>query len=168
MAAPFGNDYGLAIKDPETRQEAYRAYCQHIAEGYPKEAFSFRHPKEPCCWRTIDRYAKENPQEFHPLLMEDAKAQRYKLWFSEGKALMRGAYKNGSPVVWQTIMRNVFKDVGWDQLDVQERGQEQVQQFKIMMDTLSQRQGVIARNALHQIAQSPTAQTLEETPPSHS
>lgn len=161
MGYNYGNNYGLAIKDPETRQEAYRAYCKHIAEGYPREAFSFKHSKEPCCWKTIDRYIKDNPNEFPPLLMEEAKAERYKHWFSEGKALMRGIYKHGSPVVWQTIMRNIFKDVGWDQFDTQERNPEQTQQFKSIMDTLSQRQGIIARNTPPQASQNPTDQKSE-------
>jgi hypothetical protein len=109
-----GNKSGVKLKEPEVRQEAYRQYCQHIAEGWPKEAFFFSHPNHSVCWKTMDRYIAENPSEFPPSLMADAKCKRYKHWMNEGKTLMQGGYKHGSPSVWQTIMRNIFKDIGWD------------------------------------------------------
>lgn len=113
-----GNKNGTKLKDAEIRQEAYRQFCDHLAEGYPKEAFFFDHPTHSVCWRTMDRYIEENPTEFQAILKEKAMAARYKHWFSEGKSLMKGGYQYGSPLVWQIIMRNMFKDVGWDQESV--------------------------------------------------
>jgi|ERR1700722_2798299 len=112
--APKGNKRGLKLKDPDVRQEAYRQYCDHIAEGWPKEAFFFDHPEHSVSWETMDRYISENPTEFLPILMQKAQAARYKHWLGEGRTLMKGEYKGGSPVVWQTCMRNLFKNVMWD------------------------------------------------------
>ena len=33
---------------------------------------------------------------------------------------MKGGYPGGSPVVWQTIMRNIFKAEKWDVKDLEE------------------------------------------------
>lgn len=116
--ALLGNQNGVKLKDPDIRQEAYRQYCAHIASGYPKEAFCFEHPEFDVCWATMDKYIAENPSEFKPNLMQKAKTKRYKHWFDKGQTLMEGGYKNGSPVVWQTIMRNVFKEHGWDKQEM--------------------------------------------------
>lgn len=127
--APKGNKLGLKLKDPEVRQEAYRQYCEHIASGFPKEAFFFDHETHSVCWKTVERYISENPAEFPSFLMERAKAARYKHWFGEGQTLMKGGYERGSPVVWQTIMRNIFKDVGWDREQITQGSKTYVQQL---------------------------------------
>jgi hypothetical protein len=114
MAAPKGNKFGTKLKEPEARQEAFKQYCQHIAEGWPKEAFFFSHPEYSVCHKTMERYIAESPEEFPSHLLNDAKSKRYKHWIEEGKTLMKGGYRHGSPSVWQTIMRNIFRDIGWD------------------------------------------------------
>ena len=126
---PKGNRYGVKLKEPDVRQEAYKQYCDHIASGFPKEAFFFDHPTHSVCWRTMDRYIAENPAEFQPILMQKAQAARYKHWLTEGQTLMTGGYKGGSPVVWQTIMRNIFKDVGWDREQISEDNKSHVQRL---------------------------------------
>lgn len=115
MSYNYGNDYGTKLKDPDIRQEAYRQYCDHLASGNPKEAFFFDHPTHSVCHKTMERYIKESPEEFPSHLLEKAKAARFLYWFNEGKSIMKGSYKYGSPAVWQTIMRNIFKKQGWDQ-----------------------------------------------------
>ena len=75
----------------------------------------------------MERYISENPGEFQPILMQEAQANRYKKWFCEGMALMKGKYKGGSPVVWQTIMRNIFKDVGWDKEQINQSNRSHVE-----------------------------------------
>lgn len=97
------------MKDAEDRKDVFVNYCKHLSEGYPKEAFFYK-----VNWRTVEKYIKDYPDELSTILKDEAYAKRFKHWFEEGKKLMRGEYKNGSPVVWQTIMRNMFKDYGWD------------------------------------------------------
>lgn len=60
-------------------------------------------------WRTIDDMVLDET-EFDPELMKASLALRYKYWLDRGIKLMEGGYKYGSPVVWQTIMRNIFRD----------------------------------------------------------
>lgn len=126
---PLGNKRGTKLKNPDVRQLAYDEYCKHIASGYPKEAFFFDHPDHSVSWKTMDRYISENPGEFPTIKMEQAKSARYKHWLGEGQTLMKGGYKNGSPVVWQTIMRNIFKDVGWDREQITQDNKSHVQKL---------------------------------------
>lgn len=140
MPAPSGNKNGVKLKDPKIRQEAYRQYCAHIATGYPKEAFVFDHPTATVIWETLDKYIKDDPVEFNPVLMKAARSKRFKYWIDEGKKVLDGTYNRGSPVVWQTIMRNIFRDIGWDQDKVNEALEDHRAQFKDFMKLLSDKQ----------------------------
>lgn len=124
-----GNKYGVKLKDPDVRQEAFRQYCDHLASGFPKEAFFFDHPTHSVCWKTVERYIAENPSEFPAILVERAKAARYKHWLVEGQTLMRGGYKGGSPTVWQTCMRNIFKNFGWDKEEISQSSKSHVERL---------------------------------------
>lgn len=109
--APIGNKNGTKLKEPDYRQEAYRQYCAHIASGKDKQSWKFIHPTDPLkslTHRTMERYLDECPLEFPAILMDMAKSDSFAIFEEEGKKLMRGAYKHGSPVVWQTFMRNKF------------------------------------------------------------
>lgn len=117
MGGEIGNKFAIKLKDPAIRQKAYKSYCAFIAGGKPKEAWHYNDGEHSVCWKTMDRYIKENPEEFPSLLMQEAKAKRYMVWLEKGEKLMEGKFKNGSPVVWQTIMRNIFREIGWDKED---------------------------------------------------
>lgn len=129
MAAPEGNKFATKLKDAQTRKEAFTQYCDHLATGYPKEAFFFDHASESVCWKTMERYIAENPEEFPPILIERAKAKRFKHWIDEGKSLMTGKYKRGSPIIWQTCMRNLFKAEGWDREEISQNNKSHVEQL---------------------------------------
>jgi len=119
VAGHPGNKNAVKLTTPELKREAYRQYCQHLIEGWPKEAWCFEHPDMSLTWETIEKYIEEGDEtDFPPILMKMAKAKRYKYWFGEGKTLMKGGYQNGSPVVWQTIMRNMFKEQKWDAKEI--------------------------------------------------
>jgi hypothetical protein len=143
MAQP-SNTNGIKLKESDVRQEAYAQYCAHIASGYPKEAFFFEHPTHSVCYKTMDKYIKENPIEFPPYLLNHAKSLRYKHWLNEGKKLMQGQYRHGSPIVWQTMMRNIFKDIEWDapaqQSSISPESTEQLKHFERLL--LDQREKV--------------------------
>lgn len=139
-----GNQHGIKIKDEDARQDAYRSYCDYVASGKPKQAWSYRKGEHTCCWKTMERYMRENPSEFPTFLMQEAESKRYRLWFEKGEKLMEGKYKFGSPVIWQTIMRNMFKDVGWDNdKHAADINPELTRQFSSLMDLLSQRQNKV-------------------------
>jgi hypothetical protein len=128
---PPGNNWGTKLKDPKIRQKAYREYCEWIASGMPKQSFFYDDGEHSVTWQTLDKYIEDNPAEFNPLLMQKARASRFTHWFGEGKKLMSGKYKGGSPVVWQTIMRNIFKDpdIAWDREQIQESNKAHVERL---------------------------------------
>ena len=115
-----GNKRGVKLKESDIRQEAYEQYCNHIAVGYPKEAFHFDNDEYSVSWKTLERYMRESPSEFPSIKMEKAQSARYKKWFGEGVNLIHGKHKGGSPMVWQVIMRNIFKPYGWDREEIKE------------------------------------------------
>lgn len=130
-----GNKFGTKLKDPELRQKAYASYCKHLESGRPKQSFHFDYEHYHVCYKTIERYMKENPEEFPAFLMEKALAKRYQHWFDKGIALMEGKMRFGCPTIWQTIMRNMFRDIGWDKQDDRTREIDMLewQRFKDFM-----------------------------------
>ncbi len=112
--APKGNKNGTKLKQPDHRKMAYEQYCAHLAAGYSKKSWCYRHPTDitkSLTYQTMERYMEENPIEFNPLLMEMANCDGMKYFEDEGRKLMQGRYKNGSPEVWKSCMRNKFN---WD------------------------------------------------------
>lgn len=138
--APLGNQRSVKLKDSDVRQDAYDQYCAHIASGLPKQAFFFDHPTHSVCWKTMDKYIAENPDEFPSIKVEKAKAERYKVWLEHGSLLMKGKYKGGSPTIWTVVMRNIFKDIGWDKEQIQQDSKTHVQRLadSIRGDSLSE------------------------------
>lgn len=128
MAPEIGNTYAVKLKDDALKKKVYKGYCDHIASGKPKQSYVYEDGDFFVTWQTIDKYIEAEPHVFNPVLMDRARSQRYNLMMNEGFHLMKGKYKNGSPVVWQTIMRNMFRKEGWD-VEVREsqKASEQVQ-----------------------------------------
>lgn len=133
----LGNQRGVKLKDASMRQEAFKQYCEWIASGMPKEAFFFDHPTHYACWETIESYIEKYPSEFPPHLIKKAMSKRYQYWFNKGKNLVEGRMEqmdrdvrgNPSPQVWQTIMRNMFKNIGWDAEQVVRTHETEVRKF---------------------------------------
>lgn len=126
VKAMKGNKNGIVLKESEERIKAYTSYCDHIAKGFPKEAWFYRNGKFHCSWQTMEKYIKEDP-DLEPFLMEKAQSESYKLWFEKGMNLVEGNVKrNSSPVVWQTIMRNMFKKQKWDQQELEPERRHEV------------------------------------------
>lgn len=114
MPAPKGNKNGTKLKDPEIRQEAFKQYCEWIGKGESKEAFVFDHPTHSVCFKTMERYIRENPVEFPPIHREIADARGYGHWLELGKRMMLGDIKGSQPAIYQMFMRNKF---GWDKAE---------------------------------------------------
>lgn len=133
-----GNQISKKLTTPELKEEAYRQYCQHLSEGWPKEAFFFDHEELQITWKTMDKYIRENPADFPSIKMETAQAKRYKHWLTEGQTLMKGGYQHGSPVVWQTFMRNMFKDLKWDQKELDQDSNRPSEDFKAKLHSIKE------------------------------
>lgn len=114
MPAPKNNKFALKLKTPDLKKEAYRQYCQWIAEGWSKEAFVFDHPSISISYKSMENYIRTNPEDFPPLHKEIAEAKSYAHWEKLGYQMMIGEIKNSQPAIYQMMMRNKF---GWDKED---------------------------------------------------
>lgn len=150
--AQQGNQSARKLDTAELRQEAYRQYCAHLASGKNKFSFYFVHPELTLTTDTMEKYLKEYSSEFDPNLMKVALAKRFEHWEEEGKKLMTGKYKHGSPVVWQTFMRNSFKAEGWDKIE----------STSVLPDVQITMQRMMAQITSHQ--QKPKEISQEESP----
>lgn len=115
-----GNKNGIKVKDPDLRQEAYRQYCLHISKGRDKKSWRFIHPTDPfksLTYISMEKYMRQFPMEFNPILMEVAKADSFGIFEEMGIKLIEGKIRNGSPETWKTFMRNKF---GWNKQEPEE------------------------------------------------
>ena len=108
-----GNQFGDKLNDAQ-KQVAYTQYCDHIAKGFSKDAWSFIDPEKKIkslTWNTMDSYIKNDPTAFDSSQMDKAMADA-KLYFeTEGLKMMTGENPKGSAAIFQIFMRNKF---GWD------------------------------------------------------
>lgn len=106
-----GNSHGTKLKNPSIRKEAFKQYCDWIASGKSKEGWCFEHPEFSVTFRTLEKYIKDNPNEFPPLQKEQAETKSYQVWEQRGYEMMIGNIKGCQPAIYQMFMRNKF---GWD------------------------------------------------------
>jgi len=106
----IGNQYGIKIKDPALRQQAYKSFCEHIAKGYCIESWHFEHPEATLSYKTMLKYIKDE-DEFPPIHKEIAEAKSLKAWEDIVYSSAKGENKKANTASLQMIMRNKF---GWD------------------------------------------------------
>lgn len=107
---PRGNKYGLKLKDRAIRQDAYKQYCAHLANGKSKKSWCFEHPKFSCTWETMEKYLCDEA-EFDPLHKKIAESKGYKRWEQIVEDGATGENPDVNPACLQMVMRNKF---GWD------------------------------------------------------
>ena len=105
MVAPKGNNYHERFKTPAERQIAFKAFCDHIAQGYSKKSFH-----QPCVENTIMLMLEKYPTEFDMNALEAAKAAGINFFERVGIQGMMGEIKNFNGSVWQCHMQN---RAGW-------------------------------------------------------
>lgn len=106
-----GNKFAVILKDPVIRQKAFESYLEWIASGKPKQSWYYKEDGHRCCYKTMDHYIRDYPDEFPTTKVEEAKAKQYNFYLDFGLKLMQGQIEKGSPVVFQIFMRNMFS---WD------------------------------------------------------
>jgi hypothetical protein len=121
IGAPPGNKFGLAIKDPQTRQEAYKEYCEHLAKGKSKRSWRCHIPGVHCTWETMEKYIR-NAEEFDPIHKQIAEIDGYCLWEDIVSDSARGTNKDANTASLQMVMRNKF---GWDKKEEGEKEYDQ-------------------------------------------
>ena len=126
--AQKGNQFGVKLKDPDVRQDAYNSYCAHLAKGKKKETWVFEHPTLTCTFKTMDRYIAEFPDEFPAIKKEVAYAKGYQVWEEIAEEHAKGQNACVTPAL-QMIMRNKFD---WDK---EEKAQDNTasQTVKVML-----------------------------------
>lgn len=108
--APLGNQNRVALKTNELRHEAYKQYCEHIAQGKSKRSWVFKHPEFTCCSKTFDKYLQDEI-EFPTIHMEVAEAEGYGYWEDIVSDSAVGKNKEANTASLQMLMRNKFQ---WD------------------------------------------------------
>jgi hypothetical protein len=112
-----GNQYHLALKDPEVRQKAYKSFCDHLAEGFSIKSWCYEDEKgNACTWQTMQTYIKDNPSEFNPVTQQVSQIKGYRFWESTVRDSATGKNKDASTASLQMIMRNKY---GWDKEEKQ-------------------------------------------------
>jgi hypothetical protein len=107
---PPGNQYGLKLKDPDIRQQAYSQYCDHLAKGKSKRSWCFEHPELTCTWETMEKYL-DNEAEFDPIHKKISETKGYAKWEGVVEDSAVGTNKDANTASLQMLMRNKF---GWD------------------------------------------------------
>lgn len=109
--APKGNQYGVKLKNPTIRQQAYASYCQHIANGKSKRSWYFEHPEGySCTWETMESYL-QNAGEFDPIHKKIAECKGFAKWEQITEDSATGLNQTANTASLQMVMRNKF---GWD------------------------------------------------------
>lgn len=113
-----GNELAKKLVSDEMKREAYKQYCEHIAKGYPRKAWRFRHPDVSITWNTIEKYIKEEPEVFDPIKKEVAAADSLQYWFSYLADSAKGENQKANVASLQIILRNMH---AWDAKDPQQQ-----------------------------------------------
>ena len=108
--APSGNQYGVKLKDPSIRQQAYGSYCDHLSKGKSKRSWCFEHPDFTCTWETMEKYLQDS-LEFEPIQMKLSLSKGYATWEAIAEDGATGKNRRVNPACLQMVMRNKF---GWD------------------------------------------------------
>jgi len=106
-----GNKFGVKLKNPDIRQQAYAEYCEHVASGLSTDSFYFEHEQLTCTYKTLLSYIEKYPDEFPAIHMEVAKMKGYQGWEKVVADSAKGQNVKANTASLQMIMRNKF---GWD------------------------------------------------------
>lgn len=119
MPAPKGNRYSFDAlaycKTPQHRQDAFKAYCEHVAEGHLKESFTWKSEDGSgrATYRTIRNLREKYAEELPLLLLEEAEAKNLFRWQNYAFGLVDGSVR-GEGFVWINNMHNRFRHLGWN------------------------------------------------------
>lgn len=115
-----GNQYGLAIKDPAIRQDAFKDFCDHLSEGKALKSWYYDKNGHRCIWATMLSYLDKYPDEFDLVKKHIAEAKGYQKWESVVADSAVGENQKANTASLQMVMRNKY---GWDKKEDQEKDQ---------------------------------------------
>jgi len=114
MAAEIGNKYNQKLTTPELKKEAYEQYCAHIAKGYTKKSWRFKHPDMSLTWETMEKYITQEPDVFDPIHKQIAECDSLYYWETVLNDSATGKNRKANTASLQIVMRNKFE---WDTLN---------------------------------------------------
>jgi hypothetical protein len=126
MSFQEGHLINVKLSTEALKLEAYRQYCEHIAQGKPKKAWCFRHPVLSLTWETMEKYIKNEPSIFDSNQKRMAESEGLNLWFSYLGDSAKGKNKDANVASLQIILRNMH---GWDKPDKQNEDDVHSAQF---------------------------------------
>jgi len=124
----------------DLRRKAFFSYMDHIADGYCLDSWHYSDDKGNfLSYKAMQTWMKDNPEEFPPEYLQQAKSIAKRDWETEVYDSAKGRNKDANTASLQMVMRNKF---GWDK---QEEGKKEVnpevmQKFTDVMDLLSKKQ----------------------------
>lgn len=142
MAPHLNNTHAVKLSTDELKRAAYTQYCSHIASGYTKKSWRFKHPDIFLTWETMEKYIREEPNVFDPIHKKMAECDSLYHWESVLADSATGKNKDANTASLQMIMRNKFK---WDTRDHQqdEDTSESAQAHDQLMKEISHQQKAV-------------------------
>jgi hypothetical protein len=113
MVAQPGNQLAKKLDTPELRKWAYESYCAHLAKGKSKKSWNLKTPVT-LTWETMEKYIKDDPNEFDPTHKELAISDGFAIWEQVVEDSAIGKNKEANTASLQMLMRNKFS---WDKRD---------------------------------------------------
>ena len=110
MAAHKDNKYASKLKTKEIKDKVYKDYCDHIAKGYPRQAWCYEKNGLTLTQESMEKYIKED-KDIDASHKQRALSKALKLYVEWGWNMMHGRVKNPQPAIYQIFMRNIFN---WD------------------------------------------------------
>lgn len=111
-----GNKFGQKLTTDQLKKAAYNSYLDHISKGKTKRSWAFQKDKLTLTWETMEKYIREFPNEFDPILIQKAYCDGMAYWESIVDAGARSERKVDTATL-QMLMRNKFH---WDRKDYEE------------------------------------------------
>lgn len=141
-----GNQHAKKLTTQDLKKQAYKQYCAHIAKGKSKRSWTFKHPEVSLRWETMEKYIRENPDEFDLEHMKIAICEGFARWEQVVEDSAEGLNEKANTASLQMLMRNKFK---WDKKD-QEFDDQDPTELQLTHDKI-----------LHQIQQTQLSYIIE-------
>ena len=110
-----GNQFGVALKDPQIRQKAFKSFCDHLSTGKSVKSWYYEDELDNlCCWETMVSYINKFPHEFQSIKKKVAETKGFKHWEKVVEDVASGKNREGNVAALQMLMRNKY---GWDKIE---------------------------------------------------
>lgn len=128
---PFlpGNEARRYLITDDRKKEVYDAFCAWLAKGKSKHSFFYKTKDFTCCYKTLKKYLKNEPDVFPVEQREAAISEGYSKWEQIVEDSASGLNEKANTASLQMKMRNMF---GWDkkEKEEEEEGEKAIEVLK--------------------------------------